>query len=136
MFNLPVKAETPIVAVISRLVSHKGLDLVKTVIEEILRQDVQVIILGKGDSMYENFFTDLAKNYVGKLVTVIAFNPGSFPQNLCGCRPFFDALEVGALRSVADDRVPLRHGARRARNGRIVRQYQTCFARRQRVYLC
>lgn len=75
MFNLPVKAETPIVAVISRLVSHKGLDLVKTVIEEILRQDVQVIILGKGDSMYENFFTDLAKNYVGKLVTVIAFNP-------------------------------------------------------------
>ena len=75
MFNLPVKADTPIIAIISRLVSHKGLDLVKTVIEEVLRQDVQIIILGKGDSVYENYFSDLAKNYVGKLVTVIAFNP-------------------------------------------------------------
>ena len=75
MFNLPVKENTPIIAIISRLVSHKGLDLVRTVIEEVLRQDVQVIILGKGDSAYENYFSDLARRYVGKLVTVIAFNP-------------------------------------------------------------
>ena len=75
MFNLPVKPDTPIIAVISRLVAHKGLDLVRTVIEEVLRQDVQVIILGKGDSSYENFFTDLSRRYVGKLVTIIAFNP-------------------------------------------------------------
>ena len=75
MFNLPVKPDTPVIAIISRLVAHKGLDLVRTVIEEVLRQDVQVIILGKGDSSYENYFTDLARRYVGKLVTVIAFNP-------------------------------------------------------------
>ena len=75
MFNLPVKPETPIIAIISRLVAHKGLDLVRTVIEEVLRQDVQIIILGKGDSAYENYFSDLARRYVGKLVTVIAFNP-------------------------------------------------------------
>ena len=75
MFNLPVKPDTPIIAVISRLVSHKGLDLVRTVIEEVLRQDVQIIILGKGDSSYENYFTDLARRYVGKFVAVIAFNP-------------------------------------------------------------
>ena len=75
MFNLPVKPDTPIIAIISRLVAHKGLDLVRTVIEEVLRQDVQVIILGKGDSSYENYFTDLSRRYVGKLVTIIAFNP-------------------------------------------------------------
>ena len=75
MFNLPVKPDTPIIALISRLVAHKGLDLVRTVIEEVLRQDVQVIILGKGDSSYENFFTDLSRRYVGKLVTIVAFNP-------------------------------------------------------------
>lgn len=49
MFNLPVKPDTPVIAIISRLVAHKGLDLIRTVIEEVLRQDVQVIILGKGD---------------------------------------------------------------------------------------
>lgn len=75
MFNLPVKPDTPMIAIISRLVAHKGLDLVRTVIEEVLRQDVQVVILGKGDSAYENYFSDLARKYVGKLVTVIAFNP-------------------------------------------------------------
>ena len=75
MFNLPVKPNTPVIAIISRLVAHKGLDLVRTVIEEVLRQDVQVIILGKGDSSYENYFSDLARHYVGKMVTVIAFNP-------------------------------------------------------------
>ena len=75
MFNLPVKPDMPMIAIISRLVAHKGLDLVRTVIEEVLRQDVQVVILGKGDSAYENYFSDLARKYVGKLVTVIAFNP-------------------------------------------------------------
>lgn len=75
MFNLPVKPDTPMIAIISRLVAHKGLDLVRTVIEEVLRQDVQIVILGKGDSAYENYFSDLARKYVGKLVTVIAFNP-------------------------------------------------------------
>ena len=75
MFNLPVKPDTPMIAIISRLVAHKGLDLVRTVIEEVLRQDVQVVILGKGDSAYENYFSDLARKYVGKLVTIIAFNP-------------------------------------------------------------
>ena len=75
MFNLPIKDETPVIAIISRLVSHKGLDLVRTVAEEILRQDVQLIILGKGDSAYENYFMDISRRYVGKLATVIAFNP-------------------------------------------------------------
>lgn len=74
MLNLPVKADTPIVAMISRLVSHKGLDLVKEVIEQALRQDMQFVLLGTGDSAYENYFTDLARRYPGKVVSIISFN--------------------------------------------------------------
>ncbi len=74
MLNLPVKPNTPIIAMISRLVSHKGLDLVKEVIEQVLRQDVQFVLLGTGDSHYENYFADLAKRYQGKVVSVISFN--------------------------------------------------------------
>ena len=74
MFNLPVKPETPVIALITRLVSHKGLDLVRAVIEDVLRDDVQVIVLGKGDSVYENYFSDLSRRYVGKFVSIIAFN--------------------------------------------------------------
>ncbi len=74
MLNLPVKPDTPIIAMISRLVSHKGLDLVKEVIEQALRQDIQFVILGTGDSVYENYFSDLARRYQGKVVSVISFN--------------------------------------------------------------
>lgn len=74
MLNLPVRAETPMVAMISRLVSHKGLDLVKEVIEQALRQDLQFVLLGTGDSAYENYFSDLARRYPAKVAAVISFN--------------------------------------------------------------
>ena len=74
MLNLPVKEDVPVIAIISRLVSHKGLDLVKTVIEDLLTSDVQVVILGKGEISYENFFSDIAKKYPGKCATIIAYN--------------------------------------------------------------
>lgn len=74
MLNLPEKADTPIIAMITRLVSHKGLDLVKEVIEQVLRQDVQFVLLGTGDSVYENYFSDLGRRYQGKVVSVISFN--------------------------------------------------------------
>lgn len=73
MLGLPVK-QAPVIAMISRLVSHKGLDLVKEVIEDVLRDDVQFVLLGTGDSAYENYFRDLAHRYTGKAVAVIAFN--------------------------------------------------------------
>lgn len=74
MLNLPVKPNTPVIAMISRLVGHKGLDLVREVIEQVLRQDVQFVLLGTGDSAYENYFSDLARRYTGKVVSIISFN--------------------------------------------------------------
>lgn len=73
MLGLSVK-QVPIIAIISRLVSHKGLDLVKAVIEDILQDDVQFVLLGTGDAVYENYFKDLGRRYTGKVATVIAFN--------------------------------------------------------------
>lgn len=73
MLGLSVK-QVPIIAMISRLVSHKGLDLVKAVIEDILQDDVQFVLLGTGDAVYENYFKDLGRRYTGKVATVIAFN--------------------------------------------------------------
>lgn len=74
MLNLPVRSNVPIIAIISRLVSHKGLDLVEHVLETLLTQDVQVIILGKGETGYENYFTNVASQYGGKCVSIIAYN--------------------------------------------------------------
>ena len=74
MLGLPVREDVPIIAVISRLVSHKGLDLIRCTIENLLKQDVQVVILGKGEIAYENFFNHIGYCYKGKCVTIIAYN--------------------------------------------------------------
>ena len=74
MLQLPVRADVPVISMITRLVSHKGLELVKSVIESILAEDVQFVLLGTGDTAYEEFFKDLAKRYEGKTSVNIAFN--------------------------------------------------------------
>ncbi len=74
MLNLPICADVPVIAIISRLVSHKGLDLVRASIETLLAQDVQVVILGKGEISYENYFMHVADCYKGKCATIIEFN--------------------------------------------------------------
>ena len=73
MLGLPVK-DVPMIAMISRLVSHKGLDLVKTVAEDILHEDIQFVLLGTGDVSYEECFKDLGRRYEGKASVNIAFN--------------------------------------------------------------
>lgn len=74
MLGLPVRKDVPIISIISRLVSHKGLDLVRSVIESLLTADVQVVILGKGEIGYENFFTHISHCYQGKCATIIEYN--------------------------------------------------------------
>ncbi len=74
MLNLPEKPDTPVISMISRLVSHKGFDLVLNIIEELLQSDVQFVVLGTGDSYYENFFKDLARRYPDKMSAQIMFN--------------------------------------------------------------
>ncbi len=74
MFNLREDKDVPMVAIISRLVQHKGMDLVKYVADDLLKNDVQLVVLGKGDTDYENYFNYLQSNYDKKVCSIIAFN--------------------------------------------------------------
>ena len=72
--NLPVRADVPVISMVTRLVSHKGLDLVTAIIEELLQDDIQFVILGTGDSHFEGFFSDIARRYPDKFSANIVFN--------------------------------------------------------------
>lgn len=74
LLGLPEKPDTPVISMVSRLVSHKGLDLVTAVIEELLKDDVQFVILGTGDAHFEGYFHDLARRYPDKFSANIVFN--------------------------------------------------------------
>lgn len=65
--DLKVDANIPIISMVVRLVSHKGIDLVREVFEEILNKDVQVIIQGTGDKEYEEYFKYTAEQQNEKL---------------------------------------------------------------------
>ena len=75
-FSLPVRGDVPVIGIVTRLVSHKGLDLIENILDELLRtQDVQVVVLGSGDSEYEQFFLSMKGRYPDKLGVTIGFIP-------------------------------------------------------------
>lgn len=74
MLNLPVDANIPMIGMVSRLVAHKGLDLVKDIFANLLQEKIQIVILGTGDTYYEDYFKDLEDRYYNKLRVIIAFN--------------------------------------------------------------
>jgi len=76
MFNLPENPRTPVVGLVTRLVSHKGLDLIKAILDELLATtDIQFVVLGSGDWQYEEFFKEMAGRYPNQLGLRIGFVP-------------------------------------------------------------
>lgn len=73
MLGLPER-DVPLIAVISRLVSHKGLDLVMLAGDDLLKDDVQLVVLGMGDKSYESYFENLASRFPEKCKTLITYN--------------------------------------------------------------
>jgi len=74
-YGLPEREDVPMLAIISRLATHKGLDLVREVAAEIVKNnDVQFVILGKGEQQYESFFTQLEREYPDKVKALLTYD--------------------------------------------------------------
>ncbi|MCQ2441212.1 MAG: glycogen synthase, partial [Clostridia bacterium] len=72
--GLPEKADVPIIGMVTRLVKHKGIDLVKCVFEEMLKADLQFVILGSGEWEFETFFHEMAQRYPDKVGLKLGFD--------------------------------------------------------------
>jgi starch synthase len=75
MLGLPVNPDVPVVAMISRLVSHKGLDLVEYVMGDIMSRNLQFVVIGTGDSKYQDMFNFNAYVNGDKMSANIKFDP-------------------------------------------------------------
>ncbi len=74
--GLEQNPDVPIIAMVTRLVSHKGLDLVKAALDQMMREEyVQFVILGSGDWEYESFFRSMHERYPGRLCACHGFIP-------------------------------------------------------------
>ena len=72
--GLQEDADVPVIAMVSRLVSHKGVDLVCDVLDGIMDTGAQLVVLGKGDYVYEEFFKRAQDRYPGQLSAQITYS--------------------------------------------------------------
>jgi starch synthase len=110
-FGLPVK-DVPVIGVITRLASQKGLNLVLDVIDDILNKDVQFVLLGEGDPYYENAFRDVMKRYPEKAAARIEFNASLAQRIYSSCDIFlmpskFEPCGLGQIISLRYGTIPV-----------------------------
>ncbi len=72
--GLKVDPNVPIIACISRLVGHKGYDLITNVFHRMMEANVQFVVLGTGEWGFEEFFRNAAKQYPGRVSANIKYN--------------------------------------------------------------
>jgi starch synthase len=72
--GLQVQSDVPILSVVSRLVGHKGIDLICESLDNIMRTGCQLVLQGSGEEQYENFFRYAENRYKGRLCAYIGYN--------------------------------------------------------------
>ncbi len=73
--DLPLREDIPLLSVVSRLVSHKGLDLISEMVYNLLEKTpCQFIILGKGEERLESFFKKVQEAYPDRVRALITYD--------------------------------------------------------------
>ena len=73
--GLPVKEDVPLMVMVTRLAGHKGLDLLCYIARRLIwEEDCQLLILGTGESRFEQFFRDLEAEFPDRVAAKITFD--------------------------------------------------------------
>jgi starch synthase len=72
--HLPFNENVPLIGIISRFASQKGIELIASVLGEILQMNVQLIVLGSGEPEHENLFRHVSFNNPFKVWSYIGYN--------------------------------------------------------------
>lgn len=74
VFGLEVDANIPMIGIVTRMPKHKGMDLIKQAMEEIVQSNVQFVGVGEGDKEYEDYFKYLNYKYPSKVHVSLGFS--------------------------------------------------------------
>lgn len=73
--GLPVRESAFVIGIVSRLTEQKGFDLVSYIMDDLVSQlDVQIVILGTGESKFENVFHHFHSQYPDKVSAYIGYS--------------------------------------------------------------
>ena len=110
--GLPVNPRVPVIAMVSRLVEDKGMDLVLYIMDELMQEDVQLVVLGTGDAQYEDAMRGLAGRYPTKVSVNICFSEALAHQIYAGSDIFmmpsrFEACGLSQLIAMKYGTIPV-----------------------------
>lgn len=74
LFDLPVREDVPLIAMVTRLVDLKGVDLLDYILGEMLQLDIQFVVLGTGERKYEEMLEFYDRIFKDKMASRIYFN--------------------------------------------------------------
>ena len=110
--HLPVDADIPLLAMISRLTDQKGFDMLAQIIQPLLAQGVQFVVLGIGDQHYHELFQNLATRYPEQVAIFLTFNTELAQHIYAGSDMFlmpsrFEPCGLGQLIAMRYGSVPI-----------------------------
>ena len=74
VMDLPQDDQIPVIAIITRLVKHKGIDLIVGAMNELIHLPAQFVLLGKGEREYELLFESFMERFPDKIGVKIGYD--------------------------------------------------------------
>lgn len=110
--GLTVDKNIPMLAMVTRLTSQKGMDLLVNISDKLLQENVQLVILGTGDKHYEEHFKWLDSRYGNKVSANIKFDNGLANKIYAACDMFlmpslFEPCGLGQLIALRYGSIPI-----------------------------
>ena len=72
--GLAQEPDTPLIGIVSRLVGHKGLDIVEQGLDGIMATGCQLVVLGQGESQFEDAFRWAQNRWPGRVSAQITYS--------------------------------------------------------------
>ena len=112
--NLQVSADTPLAAMVTRLDSQKGLELILESWDKIMTRRLQLVILGTGNLDFERRLADAANYYPGQAKVLLRFNDALSRRIYAGSDLFlmpsrYEPCGLGQLIALRYGSIPLVH---------------------------
>jgi starch synthase len=109
---LEVDEDIPLIGVVSRLVSQKGMDLISYMMPEIIGKKLQLVVLGTGDERYESMFNYHSWNYPDKVASRIMFDSALAQKIYAGSDMFlmpslFEPCGIGQMLAMRYGTLPI-----------------------------
>ena len=100
------------IGVVSRLTDQKGFDLVECVLDQICAEDVQLVVLGTGESKYQDLFRYYAEKYPNRVSASIFYSEALSHRIYAGCDAFlmpslFEPCGLSQLMSLRYGTLPI-----------------------------